>query len=132
MKEQRKRLEKKDCTPGQLRCWKAWSWCVGGDHHMEKVYECGHGIRTTTYGSCSTHDGNLMTRMVLIAHLDCVRLDVDNGGPNRIAVIIHPRDPEATGTCEGHPNLDALIERAKAMQSWPKDAMNGEKKAPGE
>lgn len=118
MREKRKELQRGDCTEGQLRCWKALSWLVGGDHHMEKVYECGHGIRTTHYGEAATHDSNLLTRLVLIAHRASVRIAVTNGGPNRIGITAHPRKVGDVSTCAGHATLDQLVERAKEMQGW--------------
>jgi hypothetical protein len=116
MKTKQPEMTRKSCTPDQLRCWKALSWIVGGDHHMQRVYECGYGIRTTLFGEASTHDFNTLTRMVLIAHIDSVRIAVTNSGPHRIGITAHPRKIGDSSTCEGHRTIDELIEHAKELR----------------
>ena len=118
-REQRKRLSRKGCTPEQLRCWRALSWLVGGDHHIDhRVYECGRGIETTMSGEAATWDGSLLTQMVLIAHCDAVRVSVDGrGGPKRYKLMIHPREHGREEWSRLHPTLDDLIEAATKLKA---------------
>lgn len=112
MKTKRKRLTRKTCTPDQLRCWNALSWVVGGDHHFDgPVYECGKGIAVSHFGGVDTFDGDEMTRLVLVAHADLVRISVVNGGPQQVKLEAHPRK-ESGSLYERHPSLDDLIAAA--------------------
>lgn len=117
-REKKKPLTRKDCTPEQLRCWKALSWIVGGDHHIyHPVYACGYGIETTMHGEAATWDGSLLTQMVLVAHCDAVRISIDGGGgPYRYKLMIHPREHGHDDWSRKHPTIDDLIKAAKELK----------------
>jgi hypothetical protein len=116
---QRKQLTRETCTPDQLRCWNAVSRLVGGDHHLGgPVYECGYGIQVSYLGDVATYDGDVMTRMVLIAHAEAVRFSLGNGGPHRLKLEAHPREHGHDSWAKRHPTLDDLakeIDRMRAM-----------------
>ena len=115
----RKQLTRETCTPDQLRCWNAVSRLVGGDHHLGgPVYECGYGIEVSFAGDVATYDGDVMTRMVLIAHFEAVRFSLGNGGPYRLKLQAHPREHGHASLAKRHPTLDDLakeIDRMRAM-----------------
>lgn len=118
MKQARKKLTRETCDEGQLRCWTAASWVFGGDHHVPRsVYECGYGIQFSVTSELATHDGNLLTRLVAIAHATQVRVAIGGGGPYRTTVTMHPRDPAATSLTRGHPTIETLIEYLRRFET---------------
>ena len=123
MNTTRKRLERReDCNAEQLRCWRALSWLLRGDHHMGKVYECGRGLRMSTHQDLATHDGNALTRAVIIAHIDCVRISVCSSGPRQVAIEVYPRDPNETAcTMSRHPNTNELRTLLAAMEEFARE-----------
>lgn len=131
MKSKRVKLTRETCNEKQLRCWRALSWLVGGDHHIySPVYECGHGIQTTMRGEAATTDGDRLTRMAVIAHADAVRISIDGtGGPGMYRLMLHPREHGQTCCMSNHPTLDDLIARiakSKAMIEEERKSSGGE------
>lgn len=63
--------------------------------------------------SLATFDGDELTRLVLLAHKLCLRVEV---APrmNRLVVCIHPRKP-AGAFYERHPGVDALRARCEGL-----------------
>lgn len=105
-------------TPDQDYCIKALSMWVGGDHHLPKVYECGCGVAINFSGDLSTFDMNRLTQLVLIAHRYCIRIEIAAGGPGRVKVIAHRRDPESTSLYKRHPNIGELITMCGNAARW--------------
>lgn len=108
---QRKHLE-----PDGQRCWDVLRTAFGGDHHLQKVYECGRGIEMSTFHSLATHDSNTLTRLVLLAHKFRCRVDIGASTPRTVRIMVHPRDD--SGCCmSGHPGLNDLLNAVgKAMR----------------
>lgn len=96
-------------TPDQAYCIKALLLWVGGDHHLPKVHEFGCGVAINFSGDLSTWDGNRLPILVLIAHRYCIRIEIAAGGPGRVKVIAHRRDPKATSLYKRHPDIGELI-----------------------
>ncbi len=117
-KPRAKRVERKDLSLDQRRCWDALACAVGGAHHFGgPVYECWRGIRTTIYGAAATFDGSLMTRMVVVAHRERVRIAVSSGGPNRLQVTAHPRNSDG-GMFERHDGIKELVALCETLSKW--------------
>lgn len=113
-------LARTAATPEQLRCWDCLSSVVGGSHHLGLVRACGFGIRTTLHGEAATFDGDLMTRLVLAAHRDAVRIAIESSGPHRIGVTAHPRRHGEGNQFERHPSLADLARRCAEMDEKSK------------
>ena len=64
-------------------------------------------------GEFATHDGNMLTRLVAVAHATQVRIAIEGGSPFRTKVFAHPRDKDAASTMEGHKTIAQLIEYLK-------------------
>lgn len=113
-------LTRSAATPDQLRCWDCLSSVVGGDHHLGPVEACGFGIRARLHGEAATFDGDLMTRLVLAAHRDAVRISIQSSGPHRIGVEAHPRRHGEGNQFERHPSLVDLVRRCAEMDEKSK------------
>lgn len=127
MSDKRKRLTRETCNPGQLRCWRALAWLMRGDHHIyAPVYECGLGIQTVVSGEAATTDSDLLTQMVVIAHVDAVRISIDgSGGPYRYRLMIHPRQHGVECSMSRHPTVADLIEMAQRYQQAADEEAKG-------
>lgn len=74
-----------------------------------KIKPCGNGIEVNIYHSLATFDFDNLTRLVLSAHQNCVRVEI---GPamRRIKIMIHPRQREGQ-MYQRHPTIEQAIER---------------------
>lgn len=96
----------------QKYCIEMLAEWVGGHHHLPKVHEFGTGVCINFYGDLSTHDFDRLTRLVLLAHRDAVRVEISSSGPGMVKIAAHKR---AHGprlemrSYEWHPSLDDLL-----------------------
>lgn len=111
-----KQLTRDACTDEQRRCWDALTWAFKGAHHFDgPVYAHGQGVRTTAHGGASTFDDDLLTRLVVVAHIDAVRIEIVNGGPSRLGVMAHPRKRDSDCSMARHPTERELIAMTRIM-----------------
>lgn len=70
------------------------------------------GVKVTVYGDVSTCDFDTLTRLVVAAHDECVRLRVMSGGPSYLVLAFTDRAREGDIT-ERHPTMEEALERAR-------------------
>jgi len=81
-----------------------------GEHHFpSKLKPYGDGWSMSQFGSLATFDGDGLTRLVLLAHERCIRVQIEQGGPNRLRIAIHKREREGR-MYERHPTIEQAIE----------------------
>ena len=102
-------------TPDQEACRAMLSEWVGGDHHLPKVHEFGTGVCINFYGDLSTYDFNRLTRLVLLAHRDAVRVEIASSGPRMVRIIAHKRSHGGDRVHNRHPSLADLIAEIERM-----------------
>lgn len=113
-------------TDDQWRCSLVAARLKCGFHHITNLQRAGKGIAFDELGDWSTFDFDTMTRAVLIAHEECVRISVGTrrmsddekaGSPFEgvdlysayMEVQIHPRKPLGQGMGQRHPNIADLV-----------------------
>lgn len=87
-----------------------------GAHHIpgrhygggENVRAHGGGWSVSHFGYLSSFDFDKLTRLVLLAHERCIRVEVDSGGPRRVRIAIWRRQREG-GMSERHPTIEQAI-----------------------
>ena len=90
-----------------------------GVHHIPggRVKPCGHGWSINhDRGSLSSFDFNALTRLVIMAHEQCVRVDVD-AIRNRImqtSIWKRQRDGDITSR---HPTIEQAIEKFRSTSN---------------
>ena len=114
MKQEQAKPKDEQWTENKQRCWQLLADWARGEHHMGKVTHCGRGLRMTWLGEVATFDGNDMTRLVLIAHQRLCRASISSAGPQRLAIEVHPRQPEGS-LYERHPGLSDLEEQCRRL-----------------
>jgi len=81
----------KDLTPDQEYCRETLSDFVLGAHHLPKIHKWGAGICINYSGDLATFDFDRLTRLVLLAHRDHVRIEIGQSGPCRVRIMAHRR-----------------------------------------
>ena len=97
-----------------------------GEHHIggivKKHHEYDHVFSVCTGNMMSTWDSDYLTRLVFHAH-DCgYRVEIYNGGPRNIKIVIWKRDQSSKTFMEGHPNL------REAVEAWEQNVRPFERK----
>jgi len=88
-----------------------------GEHHFPaKVKPYGPGWSISHFGPLATFDSDDLTRLVFLAHDRCIRVQVEQGGPNRIRIAIWKRVREGC-LYERHPTIE------QALKSFRKEAI---------
>lgn len=83
-----------------------------GEHHIPgyKPKSCGYGWMVNhDRGTLATFDFNELTRLVVMAHDNCYRLEVAPKSKTVLEICIWKRQREG-GMSERHPELEAHIE----------------------
>ena len=83
----------------------------GGEHHwpklkkreMPQMWECNHA------GDLATYDNDKLTRLVLSAHDNCVRVEVGPSGPGRVKIMLHNRKGRDGRMHERHPDIAQAV-----------------------
>lgn len=82
----------------------------GGKHHFpSKMREWGWGFSMNHYGDLASTDFDGLTRLVLMAHDRCVRVEVSACNMQYTRISISVRDPEADSIMEGHPTIECSL-----------------------
>lgn len=77
-----------------------------GAHHVPGRPKIGHRwIEVVDHGQPATTDGNLLTRLVVLAHDAGVRVEVSGAARCYLRIMLHPR-ARTTGNMTNHPRLE--------------------------
>lgn len=83
-----------------------------GKHHFpDKIKKFGPGWSINTYGDVATFDGDMMTRLVFMAHRDAIRVSIFQAGPNRLKIAIHKRKHGPGRFSERHPTIEEALKK---------------------
>lgn len=81
----------------------------GGEHHVYSLKKYPTHWSFLVYAPLSTWDSMGLTRLVWASHEYAIRVEIGNGGPQRLKILVHPRTRDGAWH-ECHPSLDAAIE----------------------
>jgi hypothetical protein len=93
----------------------------GGEHHIpgsgygeNNVKEYGHGFAVILHSgpNLATWDGDMLTRIVFLAHDRCMRAEITTAG-RYMRLAIHPRTRERSFML-GHPTLEQAVSAWRA------------------
>lgn len=108
-----------DMTPDQRECYELLCDWRLGEHHLDGIVRpAGRGIRINTrVHGMATWDFDYLTRLVVLAHDRCIRVEFQSSGPGLIAVVCHKRHTREGDMALRHPTIEdhiALIRRGRA------------------
>lgn len=101
---------------GQIECFKLFCDLVYGKHHIVgKIRECGNGLLWNS--QClplASFDFDHLTRLVLMAHERCIRVEICPSGPGMIGITAHKRESREGEMWARHPTIEQSIEKFAA------------------
>lgn len=115
MSDKLQRLTKADVTEAQRACFDLLCDVFHGEHHApERIYAFGRGIKCNAESHrLSTFDFDYLTRLVVLAHDACVRVEIVSSGPGRIGLVLHKRAGRTGSSYDRHPTMEEAIERVR-------------------
>lgn len=84
-----------------------WNW-------SNVNWEFGRGISVCAYTTPSTYDSDDLTRLVIAAHDECVRVEILPATPRMLRIAIHPRERDG-GMGRRHPTIEDAIARFRGV-----------------
>lgn len=72
-----------------------------------------HSLKVSVLSGLSTWDYDELTRLVIAAHDECVRLEIHSSAPRMLRLSFSLREREGNIT-ERHPTIEQAIERIRA------------------
>ena len=106
-------------TPDQDYCKATLAEWAGGEHHLDTVKPFGAGVCVSWMGDLSTYDFDGLTRLVILAHRDQVRIGVKAGAPRMVTITAFRRQSGQRGDLPmslWHPRLSDLVAAATLAQ----------------
>ena len=85
---------------------------AGGLHNLESPLKCEGNCVTTKMRSLSTYDFNLLTRLVVMAHDECVRVTIKGQNPKEIKIEFWNREREGDYS-QRHPTIEEAINQIR-------------------
>jgi hypothetical protein len=87
-----------------------------GIYHIESAvlsrkvdWGCTYRIKIALYGGVSTYDHDLLTRLVVLAHDRCIRLEINGAAHGYLHLIFTPRVGRDADLYNRHPTMEEAI-----------------------
>lgn len=82
-----------------------------GKHHIpSELKPYGTGWKVNAHASLSTFDFNELTKLVFLAHDRCMRVEIVQGGPGRVGIVIWKRGGRTGDIWYRHPTIEQALE----------------------
>lgn len=100
------------------RC--AWVLVIAyrGAHHVPRVRVGDRWLEVNHCGDLSTADGDLLTRLVVLAHDAAVRVEISSSAPFMVKITLHARR-RTNRNMTNHPTLDEAAARVRLADDCP-------------
>lgn len=104
-------LTRASMTEAQLACFDLLCKVFHGEHHApDRIHPFGRGIKCSAESHrLSTFDFDYLTRLVVLAHDACVRVEIVSSAPGRIGLVLHKRASRSGDMFERHPTIEEAI-----------------------
>jgi hypothetical protein len=119
-------VEKRSCLKShrpqnelERRVYVVLSRAYFGIHHVQwwerRRLEGSHTVSVTVPAGLDTYDGSTLTRLVIAAHDECVRVEVHPAGPHGLRLFFTMRRRRGYGlelwTPDSHPTIETAIQQ---------------------
>lgn len=111
-------LTRATMSEAQLACFDLLCEVFKGEHHApDTIHPCGNGIKCSVYSNyLSTFDFDYLSRLVVLAHDHCVRVEITSSAPGRVGLVLHKRHGREGGISTRHPTIEETIQRVRPSQ----------------
>lgn len=111
-------LTKATMSEAQRACFDLLCVVFHGEHHApDRIYAFGRGIKCSAESHrLSTFDFDYLTRLVVLAHDHCVRVEIVSSAPGRIGIVMHKRAGRDGCTYDRHPTIEEAIKRVRPAE----------------
>ncbi len=108
-------LTRKTMSEAQTACLDLLCEVFHGEHHTpDRIYAFGRGIKCNVFGSqMATFDFDYLTRLVVLAHDRCVRVEIAPSGPGRVGLALFKRAGRDGSIYDRHPTMEQALERIR-------------------
>lgn len=108
-------MNKGDMTAEQRECLDMIASVFHGEHHApQNVFAFGRGIRCSVASQkLSTFDFDYLTRLVVLAHDHCIRVEIISSGPGLIGIVLHKRQGRIGDIWSRHPTIEDAVVRVR-------------------
>lgn len=115
----RVQLTRATMTDAQRDCFDLLCEVFHGEHHVPgSIYACGRGIYCSAMGGMlSTFDFDYLTRLVVLAHDRCVRVELMSSSPHRIGLALHRRASRDGPSYDRHPTIEDAITQVRRTKT---------------
>ena len=101
-------------SPVNERMERVLSVMFRGIHHCPEIHKYHVDTKherweVNTWNDLSTYDFDLLTRLVIAGHDECVRVTITNSGPRMVKIQLWPRFKREGSVTERHPTIDQAI-----------------------
>lgn len=103
--------------PAEERIERVINHAFGGWHHVKVKERTPKYARVNVCQDLSTHDWDLLTRLVVAAHTYGVRVEIAPCNMHFVSVWLHPRFTREGSLTDQHPDAHSLAERATSHHS---------------
>jgi hypothetical protein len=98
-----------------IRAERVLSATFRGLHHCPKIKKSRAGNpyevwETNVYNDLSTFDFDLLTRLVISCHDECIRATIGSSGPGMVKIQLWPRFGREGSILLRHPTIEQAIE----------------------
>lgn len=103
------------------RCFRVLDIAFRGIHHVDGWWNrraLWGGVEISTRQDLSTFDFDLLTRLVVAAHDEAVRVSVSPSGPGMVKIMLWPRQREGDFS-KRHPTMEQAIEGVRKWEVRP-------------
>lgn len=95
-------------SPDQRECYQLLCDVMGGEDHLQGIVrQAGRGLSVSVRASdMATFDFDGLTRLVVLAHDRCIRVELRSSGPGLIGVMTHKRKGRDGPIHDRHPTME--------------------------
>lgn len=90
---------------------------LGRHHWPDKLKECGYGWSMRHYSGVATYDFNQLTRLVVMAHDRCIRVEIQPKHFNYLTITLHKRKRDSENMFERHPTMEGAIHWIRVQEA---------------
>ena len=108
-------LHREQMTDDQAACFDLLAKVFHGEHNVPPVRSFGKGIKCHVHsGQLATFDFDYLTRLVVLGHDQCIRVEVCQGGPGTVGVVLFKRHTREGRMTERHPTMEDAMAKIRA------------------